>query len=178
MKIKKAVNFFLTGYFTTRERSPKTVTAYTIDLRQFADYLGGKKKMKSVSERDVERWVAQMRVDGYSPTSIKRKLAAVKVFMKYLVRKKKIKKSPARDVRMDLGNARRLPKVLALEEIHDMLNTADILYMKAMQEGSASAQFLTSRNRAMVELLFATGIRIGELVKIRGEDFRGAVARF
>ncbi len=86
MQLKQAIEFFLTGYFSTCQRSEKTVQAYTIDLEQFRSGAGQRSRLEQITPEKLERWAVELRQAGYASTSIRRKFATLKVFFSYWVR--------------------------------------------------------------------------------------------
>lgn len=74
---------FLSGYFSTNDRGSKTKAAYSTDLSQFQAFAGAELPLLSLTGALIERWAAHLRSDGYAPSSIRRKMAALKVFSSY-----------------------------------------------------------------------------------------------
>src|ERR1043165_5037913 len=83
MQLSQACTKFVSGYFSTNERSKKTREAYRSDLTQFCVFAGEDLLLRSVSGALIERWCAQLRQREYSPTSIRRKMVVLKVFCSY-----------------------------------------------------------------------------------------------
>lgn len=160
-----AVAQFVAGYFATHERSPKTVAAYTLDLRQFHAFLPPRATLRSLKPEHIEEWSARLKEEGYATASIRRKLASLRSFLSYWVRKRVIPYSPMSGIRIELAASRTLPNFLNLEEIAAILDAAHRAHL-------ASGDLVTLRNLALIEVMFATGIRVGELVSLRVTDFR------
>jgi len=118
MLISNAIPGFITGYFSTCRRSPRTQPAYSADLKQFAGALP-----KSTNLADVT-WAHALKVEGYAPTSIRRKLASVTAFFNYRVRRRTIERSPPWQLRLDLGGRRLLTRTLSEPEIRSILAEA------------------------------------------------------
>ena len=172
MLLKRAVTNFLEGYFSTCERSEKTISAYTLDLRQFSSDLGERTRLERITSEMLETWSVRLKNLGYASASIRRKFATVRVFFNYWVRKKRLEISPVRHIRLDLGKDKTLPKVLSLGETKQLLGEARRelgLVQKRVSEG-VDTSFLAYRNLAMIDLLLGTGIRVGELVAISLAD--------
>lgn len=174
MWLRKAVDQFLTGYFATCRRSDKTLRAYSTDLDQFCNFLGNRIRMESIRPDVLESWAAELKDAGYASASIRRKFAAVKVFFNYWVRRDKIETSPAWRVRLDLAPEKKLVKVLTVDEVRRLLRQAkqEVGRIPRKPSPTIDGTFLALRNLAIVEVLFATGIRVGELVALRLTDFR------
>ena len=156
---------FVTGYFATHERSPKTVTAYSLDLRQFRAFLPRRVTLRGLKSEHIEEWSARLKEEGYATASIRRKLASVRSFFAYWVRKRVIPYSPMAGIRIELAASRVLPNFMTLDEVSAILHAAQ-------KQWRDRGTFLALRNLAIIEILFATGLRVGELVSLRLTDFR------
>jgi len=158
-----ALDDFLRYLITVRGLSERTAAAYAVDVQQFADFLarqrgaGSAFDWRSVDYRLVRRWVAHLRQAHYSHTSVARKLASLRSFFRYLVAQNLVDHNPAALVGMP-SRGRRLPEVLYQGEVEELLATA---------EGFTPLQL---RDRAVLEFLYATGVRLSELVALNLED--------
>lgn len=176
MNLKKARIDFQKGYFSTNDRQPKTMAAYECDLRQFERFVGFNADLMTLGSLDIENWAADLRLRKYSPASIRRKLVVLKVFFGYWIRNGHLSESPFWRVRISVGKAAQLPRTLTQEEITALLEFAHRIppgnrnrYRKSGRP--TSREFLFLRNKAIIELLFATGVRVGELSSIDLGDF-------
>ncbi|HEX4952252.1 MAG TPA: tyrosine-type recombinase/integrase [Thermoanaerobaculia bacterium] len=172
MLLSRAVQLFLEGYFATCERSPKTIAAYTSDLEQLKLQLGPDAPLAAVTPEQIEAWARGMKAAGLAPASIRRKLAVAKILFNYWVRRDAIPRSPLWQLRLDIGRSRQLTRTLTVDEIRRLLAEAK---RRAPASGCPSTAtidpaFVALRNRAVLELLFATGIRVGEAMALRLED--------
>lgn len=113
MQLNQACAKFISGYFSTNERTDKTRAAYLSDLTQFNLFAGEGLLLKSLSGILVERWCAHLRQQGYSPTSIRRKMVVLKVFCSYWVRKGSLRESPFWRVKLSYGRVEQLPRALS-----------------------------------------------------------------
>lgn len=173
MRLQKAVDQFLEGYFATCQRSEKTIKAYTLDLEQFCTFQGSRQSLQGVTPEHLEEWAEELKEAKYASTSIRRKFASLKVFFNYWVRKRQLDRSPAWNLRLDLAPQRVLTRALSQGEMEKILEQARRDYEKSKGEGGKSpAEFLALRNLAIVEVLYATAIRVGELVSLRLADLR------
>lgn len=172
MLLRRAAEQFLEGYFSTHERSPRTVSAYASDLRQFLEYAKPSRRLGSIRPEDAESWAQSLKAVGLAPASIRRKLAVLKIFFNYWVRRGTLERSPLWLVRVDIGKIKPLTRTLTPREMALLLRRARAevgpLPRKPLPE--LNGKFLALRNWAIVELLFATGIRVGEATKLRLED--------
>lgn len=186
MQLKEASNQFLSGYFSTHERSNKTVTAYSSDLAQFQVFAGDALDLPLLDGGAIERWAAHLRKENYAPASIRRKMVLLKVFCSYWVRKGELRESPFWRVQLSYGRVEQLPRTLTEREMRDLLAQARNIYSETVRpiESMVDATSIHSqpiqpslhdyralRNLALVDLLFATGIRVGEASSLDLRDF-------
>ena len=183
MELYEAAKGFQRGYFSTHNRSERTKKAYAIDLEQFLEYIGEAEEVESLLPDDLEQWAAELKAREYAPASIRRKFATLRVFFSYWVRKGVLDRSPLWQIRLDLAPPRKLTRTLSAEEMQDLLKAAHRAAHWPNGIGSgpmepADKDFLGLRNLTIVEVLFATGIRVGELVALRVGDYRASESVF
>jgi site-specific recombinase XerD len=183
MQLSQACTKFVSGYFSTNERTKKTKAAYSSDLTQFKVFAGEDLLLKSVSGAMIERWCAHLRHHEYSPTSIRRKMVVLKVFCSYWVRKGSLRESPLWRVKLSYGRVEQLPRALSAREMRKLLSQArkDNSSAGTLPHGRSATRFDPSRasspeyrslrNLALVDLLFATGLRVGEVSSLNVQDF-------
>lgn len=154
------VDFFLSHLADERRLSPHTVNAYRQDLLQLSQYLEGT-DLLDVKMDDLRAWVVQLSESGLENKSINRKLASVRAFYTFLLRKKKIEHHPA-----DLIKSLKVPKPLPvfLEE----RNTEDLFALLKLEDSFAGL-----RDRLLLEFLYGTGVRLSELIGIKTKDWDG-----
>jgi len=151
---------FINYLSVERGLAANTLESYGRDLRQYSEFLRGSARL--VSLRDASRaniisYLLQMEKQGKSPATIARRLAALKSFYQFLVRESLVERDPTANLespRLD----RRLPKVLSVGEVETLL---------AQPKLSAPGGL---RDKAMLEVLYATGIRVSELVSLKISD--------
>ncbi len=155
------------------QRSEKTQSAYEIDLAQLQTHVGASTPLVSIGDDCLERSATAMQSDGYAAVSIRRKFATARVFFTYWVRKGVIDKSPLWRIRLDLGRERLLPRSLSPQDAKRLMEEAWRRLPSApkTQPYPASPYFLRLRNIAALEILFATGMRVGELVSLTLADW-------
>lgn len=168
-----AVALFLSGYFGINQRSAKTKSAYTIDLTQFRDFIGTESLLESVAPQNLEAWAAQLQAKPYGIASIRRKIASARVFFGYWVRRGTLSTSPLWKLRFTLGRTRVLPRSLSAADSELLIREAWRRYKITCtpQAKQSMAHVLASRDLAVVESLFATGMRVGELSKLNLPDW-------
>jgi integrase/recombinase XerD len=173
MDLKQASELFLEGYFSTCQRSDKTIRAYRIDLNQFGKAMPAGSCLDGITPESLERWAVALRQQGYASASIRRKFAVLKVFFNYWVRRRVLEVSPLWQIRLDLAKEKVLPRVLTQQEAMRLLGQAkqDLRDGPLPQTSVPLGQsFLSLRNLLIIELLLATGIRVGELVALQLSD--------
>lgn len=183
MELKRAGDEFIIGYFSTHDRGKKTKAAYRTDLTQFIAYAGESTHLTSVDGLTIERWAAQLRDDGYSPATIRRKMVALRVFCSYWMRKGLLSDSPFWRVKLSFGRIEPLPRTLTDAEIRSLLVQAryncpgirdggsDNGAVTAQPIPASSRTYRELRNSALLEILFATGMRVGEVSSLDIQDF-------
>lgn len=154
-----------------RNVSVHTLRNYSSDLEQFRDYLLLKGKVSDipVSEIDhltIREWMAELHGESKKKTSIARKLASLRTFFQFLVREGVQENNPAKLVATPKVE-RKLPTHLSMEDAVRFLETPDL------------NNDLGRRDRAILEFLYATGMRVGELVglNLKDIDFREKLVR-
>jgi len=183
MQLRQAIDEFLNGYFATHHRSKKTRAAYGSDLEQFGSYAGKDFALLALSGLLIEEWAAHLKAAGYSPASMRRKIVVLKVFCSYWVRRGELTESPFWRVKLSFGRIQQLPRALTQTEMRTLLDHAgrNRAVVGSQRKGMALARVNTPRasssayravrNLALVDLLFATGLRVGEVSALNLIDF-------
>lgn len=149
-------------YCNTQKRlDGKTLKAYRIDLRQFSEQISITGTTELTSSI-LETYVAKLH-HQYASKTVKRKIASLKAFFHYLEYKEIINQNPFSKLQMKFREPIILPKTIPLQTIEILLNT---LYNQYYNATSSYQKKRTLRDIAVIELLFATGIRISELCTI------------
>jgi integrase/recombinase XerD len=190
MQLNEAITEFFNGYFSTHDRSKKTQVAYKSDLDQLAAYAPKECSLSSLDAGLIENWAADLRTKSYAPASMRRKMVVLKVFCSYWVRKGVLSESPFWRVKISFGRIVQLPRALSESEIRDLLTQAKQNHCAAEVPGKGSAlaksrvpgasarSYRSLRNLALVDLLFATGMRVGEVAGLNSRDFEVAESVF
>jgi integrase/recombinase XerD len=183
MLLNQAIDDFFHGYFSTHERSAKTRVAYRSDLDQVAIYATRDFELTSLTPAFIESWAANLRLKKYSPASMRRKMVVLKVFCSYWVRKGALSESPFWRVKLSLGRITQLPRALSESEMRGLLAQAKrsqsafqirrkgSVVSKGRSSNNSTRQYRAIRNLALVDLLFATGMRVGEVSALNLADF-------
>lgn len=145
---------------------PKTLKAYQIDLRQFAHF--AQSTDGCLSKENLQAYLAIMH-RKFKIKSVKRKIASLKAFFNYLTYEEVLDFNPFDRMRIKLHEPFILPKVIPLESIDTLLQCA---YRQIRIAKYASSGYNSKlRDIAVLELLFATGVRVSELCSIRKDAF-------
>jgi len=157
----EAVTGFLDYLRDQRHVSRETLRAYASDLEQFRAYLaeeGGEiPGPPSIETLQIRGFVARLHRSGIAKSSTARKLSAVRSFLKHAVRMGEIESSPAAGIPTP-KRPKLLPKNLTVDETFALL------------DGIGGSEPADLRDRALLELLYATGLRVGELTGLDLED--------
>jgi integrase/recombinase XerD len=156
--IRGPIEEFLHHLTVERGLATNSVLAYGQDLKKFERYLRRKgRQPKQVRRGEVDEFVRELSKQGLSARSVARALNAVRMFYRHLVAEKVVAVDPTADVRAP-RMLKSLPRFLTLDEVDRLLAAPD------------RATPLGRRDAAMLELLYATGLRVSELVSLRTRD--------
>lgn len=151
----KYIDEFLEYLLIVKKHSDNTITNYRVDLMEFLDFYGD--KLDKVSKSDVFDYLKKMYDDNISKSSIARKLSSLRSFYNYMVYKEytdnnyfKMVKNPRKD--------RGLPKFVKDEDIDKMFSVPD------------TRNWIGARNIVILRMLYATGLRVSELVNVKIND--------
>lgn len=173
--MEKLIEQFLEHLRYERNVSSHTLRNYASDLEQFLDFLApadpanGKRNLPEVSAIDhltIREWLASLHTAQKKKASIARKLAALRTFFQFLVREGMLELNPAKLVATPKLE-KKLPKHLSIEEAIRFIESPD------------PETDLGKRDRAMLELMYATGVRVAELttLNLADVDFRNQLVR-
>jgi site-specific recombinase XerD len=136
-------------------RAPRTVEAYRRDLVDLSKHVDG--SLHAVTTEELERYLAELRAEGRSPATIARRTAAARSFYRHLVLLGRRAENPAAAVALP-RKVRRLPRPLSPSEAERLIDAAAGTTPRAL------------RDRALVELLYGAGLRVGEAVGLGKTD--------
>jgi integrase/recombinase XerC/integrase/recombinase XerD len=145
------------------------MAAYRSDLYQFANWFGDR-EISELDRIEVRAYFEQLqRVKHYKSATLLRKVASVKAMFSYLEEGAVVETHPVKSLRFRHGGRTSLPRVLSHKEVRSILKAAyeEVVSAKACSHGEGALRlFRATRDRAIVELLFATGLRVGELATL------------
>jgi len=174
MNVQQAIAEFLQHGQSVRNLSDRTLRAYQSDLSQFHVHVNGANAV-DVTPEQLEEYLDKLGTATYRDTSIRRKVAALKVFFRYLEEKGIVTESPARRLKIKRPVENRVPTVLSNREIRALLaapkdEIGALADSRDQSPGGRNRYFCAIRDNVILELLFSTGIRIGELVALDVSD--------
>jgi len=147
---------FFNNIKSQRNYSEHTLIAYKKDVDQFADFLLQEFEIvpENASSDMIRSWVVNLLENGYSKTTLHRKISSLKVFYNYLINQNYIKTNPAAKLNLPKQD-QRLPNVLSEKQLGQLLDETDY-----------PDTFEGTRDRLVVEMLYQTGIRRAEIVNL------------
>lgn len=162
MKYLKYLNNYMEFCITKKQLDSKTIKAYGIDIKQFL-YNNSSNFLININNKTIESYFANIR-DKYESRTLKRKYASIKSFFKFLEYIKVIKSNPFNNIYIKFKMQNKLPKVISLKIIEDLLST---IYNKLVSIQNERQRQNLLRDITIIELFFATGIRISELCNLK-----------
>ena len=148
------ISDFLTYLLVDRKYSKNTIESYKEDLNLLCNYLN--KDSINITYNDILKYLEYLNKSNTKTKSIARKISAFNTYYKFLMISNKIKNNPVSKIELPKIE-KKLPSVLSIEEVDNLL---DIKVTDSF----------TSRNKAMLELMYATGLRVSELVNLTLND--------
>lgn len=148
------------NYLTkVKQASANTISSYLRDIRQFDLWLKANEGIDVVdaTQLNISTFLAQLEKDGKTPATLSRSLASLKNFYAYVVSSGFLEKTPVMDIHVNRGE-KKLPQILSGREIELLLQQPACVDAKGY------------RDKAMLELMYATGIRVTELISLDIDD--------
>ena len=157
----KYVEDYLLFLKTEKKLGDNTINSYMLDLEDFFKTFNG--SIESCTKKDILSYISS--INGLEVSTVNRHISSLKSFFNYLVDESIIKVSPMEEV-SSLKKTKKLPKYLSISEVDKLLNIP------------LNSEF-DYRNKAMLELMYATGLRVSELVSIEYSniDFENSIIR-
>ncbi len=153
------ISQFETYLQQNKKASQNTVTSYIRDITAFNafEYLSGKKDITKCVEKDVTAYISHLKEDGKSSSTIVRAIASLRSFYTFLMTKNAVKTNPTKGIKSE-KQAKKLPRILTNKEVDLFLS---------QPKGDSIKGY---RDKAMLEILYATGIRVSELIALNVND--------
>ena len=156
--MEKQIKLFLEFLQNEKKLSDNTLQSYKRDIIQYQNYLeeNGMNYAK-VSKEDIKAYLNYLKQIGKKPSTISRNLASIRSFYQFSIRNKKIKNDPTEDVQSPKLE-KRVPSVLTAQEVELLLEQPKDVDLKG------------TRDKAMLEFAYATGMRVTEIINLNIED--------
>ena len=167
MQVQRAIDEYLRHLTIERGMAKNTITAYRRDLQKYQDFLAANSivDFEQITELQVADYAQSLTSQkGMAATSVARHLAAVRGLHKFHLMEGRSDKDVAAAVKPPKA-ARRLPKAITIEQVEALLAAAG-----PEPEASAAGDSIRLRDRALLELLYATGGRVSEIVNLDLDD--------
>ena len=165
MQNQECLEIFETYLRDEKNASSNTLSSYMRDIRQLAEFLEthGDIQIVSAKEKDLESYIEHLRENGKSVATVSRNIASIKNLYSYLGIHQIIKQSPATKLTTE-KSVQKLPQILTSQEVNLLLDQPKCIDAKGY------------RDKAMLELLYATGMRVTELIDLNVEDINLSAA--
>jgi integrase/recombinase XerD len=171
LKIEDCVSSFFFHCIYEKNLSRKSIKAYRIDIKQFVEFIKQKNSeltMATIDKQVLKDYVKIM-LDEKSPKTVKRKIATLKSLFNYLEFEDIVVSNPFRKMKIKIKEGSRLPRTIALQKLVELFKSA--YQVRDSIPNADYFQYKTAvRDVAVIELLFSTGARVGELCSLKRED--------
>jgi integrase/recombinase XerD len=153
-----SIDAYLDYLRDVRRMSPNTVSSYARDLQALLSFAGDAgTSVEALQRRDLEAFARRLMTNGLAPRSVARAIACIRGLYRFLLVEKKIAADPSEDLRAPRAWPA-LPKYLDLAEVDRLLAQPDTTVPRGI------------RDKALIELLYATGLRVTELLSLKAAD--------
>ena len=155
------INSFLDYLRYERNYSEKTILAYRRDIEQLVEFVQGEIgdfSPQSVDSEQIRNWIVSLMDKGYTSTSVNRKLSSLRAFYKFLLKRSDVTIDPLRKI-VGPKNKKSLPVFVREDDMNKLLDEADF------GEG-----FKAVRDHLVIEMFYATGMRLSELIGLNDGD--------
>jgi site-specific recombinase XerD len=167
MRVRTAAEAFITHCRSTRNLASNTLRAYSSDLRDFSRFVGEITGVNQCGKDEILEYIRHLLVERrLSPATVKRRAACLQTFSRWLEREGHISESLFSGIKLGIRIPRTLPRVLNHEEMHRLLRQPQI----SQKSRPSRAEFDQMTISVAAQILYATGIRVGELVSIAVDD--------
>jgi integrase/recombinase XerD len=157
--MKELIELFLNFLSVERGLSRNTISSYAKDLDLYTDFLAGKgiDALSRTSKNDIVNFMLNQKDKGISPNSTARRLAAIRMFYRFLVRERILKSDPSSVIESP-KLWKKIPETLNINEIQALLTQPNVREKQGI------------RDRAILETFYATGARVSEVVNLRTDN--------
>ncbi|HEX4438417.1 MAG TPA: tyrosine-type recombinase/integrase [Solirubrobacteraceae bacterium] len=172
MQVGQARTQYLRWLLAARDLSPHTIRAYGSDIAAFERHLGSSMPVRQIDRDSVLGFLEQLRADGLSAKSIRRRLAGLRGFCRWLCSQDHLDSDPSAEVHASVGRSRVLPRVVPRHELDCLLHS--LRFSAGLKEVTDANQVLRRPTETTTllatALMVATGARVHEVVDLRCTD--------
>jgi integrase/recombinase XerD len=165
MNLQTEIKAYLLHCEHQKKLSPKSIKAYSIDLGQFVRHINSMAEPE-ITKQAILLYIADLH-QKYRPQTVKRKLASLRAFFNHLEFEEIIEVNPIRRIKTKFQEPKLLPKTIPLKLVEQLLV---VVHQERKNAKTAFAVFTAQRDAAIVEMLFATGMRVSEICSLKAED--------
>ena len=156
--MERQLKYFFNFLEEDKKLSDNTLQSYKRDLKQFKRYLEAcELNYNHVKESDIQDYIKELEEKGKKPSSISRCIASIRSFYQFVLKNKKIKVDPTKNIKSPKIE-KRVPSVLTSKEVELLLNQPKDVDLKGI------------RDKAMLEFAYATGMRVTEIISLNIDD--------
>lgn len=157
--MEQEIREFIDYLHNTKKTSLNTEVSYQRDLTKMASYLEeqGITTVEAVREFDLTGYIDHMERENFASSTVSRSVASMRAFFQHVFAEHKIQENPADNLKSPKVE-KKLPEILSISEVDDLLSQPDLNTPKGI------------RDKAMLELLYATGMRVSELIHLQTDD--------
>ena len=157
--MERDIREFISYLHNTKRTTYNTEVSYQRDLKKMVSFLRerGISEISMIREQDLEDYLHEMETGNFASASISRTVASMRAFFQHMYQEGKIKEDPSAGLRRPKVE-KKMPEILTVEEVEMLLEQPDQQTMKGL------------RDSAMLELLYATGMRVSELLHLNVKD--------
>lgn len=159
LSVESEIEKFIWYIHNIKKMSGNTELSYERDLKKMASYFGEQQiqDVGSITETNLNSYMLYLERSRFAPSTVSRSVASIRAFFQFLCREHAIQEDPAESLKPPKVE-KKLPEILTVEEVDLLLEQPSVTTPKGI------------RDRAMLELLYATGIRVSELIHLKLED--------
>ncbi len=156
--MEKQIKLFLEFLQDEKKLSDNTLQSYRRDILQYQEYIEeNKMNYAKMHKEDIKSYLEHLKEIGKKPSTISRNLASIRSFYQFLIRIKKVKRDPTEEIQSPKIE-KRVPSVLTSQEVELLLDQPKDIDLKG------------TRDKAMLEFAYATGMRVTEIISLNVED--------
>ena len=159
LNVENEIKKFIWYIHNIKKMSGNTELSYERDLKKMASYFDEMhiQDVGSITETNLNSYMLYLERNRFAPSTVSRSVASIRAFFQFLCKEHTIEEDPAESLRPPKVE-KKLPEILTVEEVDLLLEQPSVNTPKGI------------RDRAMLELLYATGIRVSELIHLKMDD--------